>query len=218
MTTLYPIKRKCAVCGSVHEFTGIGSTNAFGHPDLDLRPPEMERSTIRMAIQRCAQCGYCATDIAESYENAAEMMGQEQYKQQLHSENFPECANSFLCYSMITANDGNLLSAAYACLHAAWICDDDDFKDGAVESRKKAIALFKRVQNSGATFAEDPGTEEALLADMMRRAELFDDALAQCENGLAKKPNDSVARVLKFQKQLILKKNAACHDLGEVFT
>ncbi|MBR4908658.1 MAG: hypothetical protein IKZ43_06585 [Acidaminococcaceae bacterium] len=46
MTTMFRQKYKCAVCGAEQEFYGIASTNSFGSPDLDLRPPEMQRSTM----------------------------------------------------------------------------------------------------------------------------------------------------------------------------
>jgi hypothetical protein len=57
MTTLYREKSRCAVCGIATEYTSIGSTNAFGSPDLDTRPPEMQRSTIFAWVQRCPECG-----------------------------------------------------------------------------------------------------------------------------------------------------------------
>lgn len=37
---------KCAVCGKESEQITLASTNTFGSPDLDLRPPEMKRSTM----------------------------------------------------------------------------------------------------------------------------------------------------------------------------
>ena len=43
-TTLGRIDVTCTVCSAKSEQTVIGSTNAFGAPDLDLRPPEMQRS------------------------------------------------------------------------------------------------------------------------------------------------------------------------------
>lgn len=47
MTRIVPSKCKCAVCGAKSRYNVIASTNTFGGgPDLDLRPPEMERSTM----------------------------------------------------------------------------------------------------------------------------------------------------------------------------
>ena len=63
MTTMFRQKYKCAVCGTEKEFYGIASTNSFGSPDLDLRPPEMQRSTMGQWIQQCPKCGYVSGSI-----------------------------------------------------------------------------------------------------------------------------------------------------------
>jgi len=71
MTTLFPQKETCFVCGNTSEHTVIGSTNAFGSPDLDLRPPEMQRSTITHRVQRCptrATCRSPKNSIAPSFQ------------------------------------------------------------------------------------------------------------------------------------------------------
>jgi len=46
MTTLFMTSVDCAVCQSKQEITQIGSTNAFGSMDLDMRPPPMQRDTL----------------------------------------------------------------------------------------------------------------------------------------------------------------------------
>jgi hypothetical protein len=40
MTTVYEHDVKCAHCGLTRSHLPIGSTNAMGYPDLDLRPGE----------------------------------------------------------------------------------------------------------------------------------------------------------------------------------
>ena len=46
MTTLDERTSTCAICGGRSKQTVVASTNARGSPDLDLRPPEMQRSTM----------------------------------------------------------------------------------------------------------------------------------------------------------------------------
>ena len=58
MTTLDEAKKKCAVCGKISAHFEVTSTNTFGAPDLDTRPPEMMRSTMDMWVQECPSCGY----------------------------------------------------------------------------------------------------------------------------------------------------------------
>ena len=54
----------CAICGIESEhWIGDNSHTNFGQPDLDLRPPEMGRRLIGRLVQRCPECGYCASEI-----------------------------------------------------------------------------------------------------------------------------------------------------------
>ena len=66
MTTIGKISAECVICGKESEHTSITSSNAMGSPDLDLRPPEMQRSTMEWWLQECPACGYVAPDISES--------------------------------------------------------------------------------------------------------------------------------------------------------
>ncbi len=96
LTTLYEKKAQGSVCGTENEYTGIGSTNALGSLDLDTRPPEMERSTIFTWVQRCPECGYCASDVSITRPRAQAVVNGEEYKDQLNDPTYPELANSFL--------------------------------------------------------------------------------------------------------------------------
>lgn len=140
MTTLYHEKKRCAVCGAQHEYTSIGSTNAFGSPDLDTRPPEMQRSTIFAWVQRCPKCGFCASNISKASDQAISVIRSEAYHEQLSDPSMPELANSFLCKSIIDETAGDYGSAAWSLIHAAWVCDDE-----AIWSyyRKWGIVLVK---------------------------------------------------------------------------
>ena len=65
MTTLFESRKKCGCCGKTVMILQIGSTNAFGSCDLDMRPPEMERSAMLHFMQFCSHCGYAAWDLRE---------------------------------------------------------------------------------------------------------------------------------------------------------
>ena len=69
MTTWYHQDVKCHHCGRKSQHNVLGSTNAFGSPDLDLRPPEMQRLTMEGWLQLCPHCGYCAPDLSEEEGN-----------------------------------------------------------------------------------------------------------------------------------------------------
>ena len=46
MTQIFPILITCPICEHEFEIYQLASTNQMGSPDLDLRPPEMARSTM----------------------------------------------------------------------------------------------------------------------------------------------------------------------------
>lgn len=215
MTTIYREEKKCAVCGKTSMYMGIASTNAFGSPDLDTRPPEMERSTINMWVQTCPSCGYCAPDISERIEKSSEVVHSDSYQQQLNNQEFPELANAFLCFSLIQESTDEYASAGWACIHAAWSCDDTGSDAGAQKCRKKAVSLLQKAKENGQKFAEEAGVEEAIMVDLLRRLSQFELALRICDDGLKKKPERIILDILQFQKVLIGKSDVACHIIAE---
>ncbi len=80
MTTLEDTEVTCAICAKKSKHTTVGSTNAFGAPDLDLRPPEMERSTMEFWLQECPSCGYVSYEIDEAHSEAKSAMETEEFK------------------------------------------------------------------------------------------------------------------------------------------
>lgn len=215
MTTLYEKKETCQVCGATNTFTGIGSTNGFGSPDLDTRPPEMMRSTLRLQIRRCPACGYCAHSLADAPKEAKAIVQSAAYRAQLTHPDFPETANSFLCQALIQQNAGTMDQAGWAYVQAAWLCDDRNMSQSAQRCRVQAIAWFERCQVKGVTFAQDLGAEEAILADLCRRSEQFDRVAPLCKQGLAKNPVMVIQQILDYQIVLANKHDTACHRIEE---
>jgi hypothetical protein len=202
MTTLFREKETCFVCGKSSEYTVLGSTNAFGSPDLDLRPPPMKRSTITHWIQRCPFCGYCAASISEGPKIAKRIVTSSDYAEQLAASTFPALANQFLCWALIQAANGEDAGAAMAALHAAWICDDERAMAKADICRRKAIAQFTNARAKGQQFAEDGAAEALLLADLYRRTGQFNQVKAICEQELARHPGDLMTSLFSAQRQL----------------
>jgi tetratricopeptide (TPR) repeat protein len=234
MTTLRNVEKKCAICGKVNSYTGMFSTNAFGSPDLDTRPPEMQRSTINLWIQTCPNCGYSAPDISQKIPKSEEIVYSDDYRKQLNSSEFPKLANSFLCYSLIIENLEEYSKAGWACLHASWVCDDAKYIDAAKICRKKSFTLFMKAKMNGQKFTEQLGAEEAIMVDVLRRAGEFEKALEIAEEGLKKldensssfcksdntsdllkNPEEIIKTILKFQIELINKKDVGCYTVED---
>lgn len=229
MTTFKVEERTCAVCGEISKHRVITSTSAFGSMQLDTRPPYPQGASIDMWIQRCPSCGYCAPDIFKGSQQASNIIKSEHYQKQLGNPNFPELANSFLCWSLIQESTLEFAEAAWSCIHAAWACDDASlvFDDAgrlqdnahiamsAQNCRTKALASLQRARERGQRFAEQEGGEEILMVDLARRSGQFDLALHLCEEGLAKNPENIIKDILQFERVLISRHDTRAHTVKE---
>lgn len=216
MTTFYKQKVRCALCKSENVFIGIASTNASGFPDLDTRPPEMQRSTIFAWVQRCSQCGYCASDVSKSRPGSEAVVNGAEYHKQLDDQAYPELANSFLCKAIIDREANDYAVATWALIHAAWVCDDADRAAEAVVCRSKAADMLVTAEAHGQRVAEQNGASTAILVDLLRRAGRTDDArrvIAERRTGISEA---IIIRILDFQSDLIEKCGTSCHTISEV--
>jgi hypothetical protein len=173
------------------------------------------RSTIYTWIQTCPSCGYCAPDVSEPMEQAQDVIKTDAYQQQLKNQEFPKLANRFLCYSLIQERAGNFAKAGWSGINAAWACDDNGSSSSAVKCRENAIRLLNSAKEHSQSFAKQDGGEEALISDLLRRSNQFEEAAKICEVGLSKGPEDLIKAVLRFEKKLIDSKDNACHLVSE---
>ncbi len=236
MTTLGREHQICFVCGSKHEYTYINSTNEFGSPDLDLRPPQMKRSTMRYWVQRCPNCGYCAPDISTGPDIAKQIVQSPEYiAQRDHQivaspdlQDSVTLANSFLCRALIAAAAGEFSNAGWATLHAAWTCDDmiqpDSADDGqidlaaaeaAVDCRKRAITYFLQAREHGKSFTGEAGGEELILADLYRRTGQFAQVERICEDGLPRASSETIQRLFHVQSTLASRQDTRCYTIAD---
>lgn len=233
MAKIVERKKGCAVCGEVSTHPVVRSAVRHGSPDLDTRPPALERFAIDTWVQRCPSCGYCANDISEASPGAGEAVRSEAYQGQLRSGDFPKLANSFLCWSLVRERAGDFAGAGWACVHAAWVCDDAaefnmlygnvsgqqvgtrDEVTAARSCRRKAALLLARAREKGQRFGAQVGAEEALMADLLRRTGRFESAIRMADCGLAEKPKEMLVYILDFQKKLAGDSDAGCHTIAE---
>ena len=226
-------QKKCAVCGETSAQPAVRAGKRHGSPDLDTRPPANVRFNIDTWVQRCPSCGLCYPDIAKSPSGAIGMVQSDTYQKQLQSEGFPKLANSFLCWSLVEEQAGNFANAGWACIHAAWVCDDAtdsnrlygnvsgskvgtrDEAAAATLCRAKAVKLLKRARDLGQGFGAQAGSEEALMADLLRRIARFESALKMIQCGIEAGPRGVVDTVLRFEKELAEKRDTDVHTIAE---
>ena len=214
---------RCGCCGEVSTQFASPAVQA-GHlpPDLDTRPNGPVRATIKTWMQRCEHCGYCAADISSIHEHAGDLIESLDYQRYLTDSRFPETARPFLCHALILARVGQFADAGWTCLHAAWACDDDDANtEGASIARGMALENWRRGKLAGQEFGE-PGLEDALVTDLLRRMGRFEDALITCSQALDAATDEGaevpalIEHLLRFEKTLIQKRDSGVYRLNDL--
>lgn len=206
---------ECAVCGSKTEYTIITSTSSFGSPDLDTRPPKMQRSTIFAWVQRCPKCGYCAKDVSKATPQAKLVVSSPEYANQLTDSKYPDLANSFLCKALIDEKSENYAGAAWSLIHAAWVCDDAERNISAKTCRNNATDMIRRALENGQKISDQNGAETALQVDLLRRAGNLSKARELIQTKQPTITGDIILKILAFQEDLIANDDQACHTISE---
>ncbi|CAF5089844.1 unnamed protein product [Rotaria magnacalcarata] len=191
------------------------SYTTFGQPDLDLRPPPMKRETIVAWIEYCSHCGYCSDNVGDLNGTARKnIIESSDYQAQLSSNEYPELANRFLCYSILLENENSLVNAAWQALRAAWTCDDANNQQGAVRSRLRAVKLIEDSRSANLKFSNQHGLDQCIQADALRRAGEFQRAkeLLQHQQG----GEEEIIKILfKFQLHLIESNDTRCYTITD---
>lgn len=216
MTTISNETVRCACCGTESEQARVYSTNRFGPPDLDLRPPEMERSTMHAWVACCPACGYCGPDLSEAASLDLQNVVQgEEYRAVLGNPQRPRLANLFLCEALLDERRNDHGRASRAWLRAAWSCDDAGLDDEATRCRLEAASHLEAAMEGGSDDVDHTGGGHALLADLYRRAGHLEQAAATYEEGLAMAQNDIVRAVLLYERSLCEAGDRACHTVAD---
>lgn len=211
MTTYNQKKSKCAICGTVTEFMVLGSTNSFGSPDLDLRPPGMERETMGVWVHECPYCGYVSHDVEQLSEVTLDWLESWEYTT-CDGINFQsELARRFYKYYKINMYEGKIEAAAFSALHAAWACDDNARdKENAIICRKCAIPLFDKMIKAG---HENRETFMVLTADLLRRSGDFEKLINNYSS--MRFEEDILRKVIIFELKKASVGDDACYRVAD---
>ncbi len=176
----------CAVCGTACR-PPFRTPTAELAPDLDGRPGEPARSTLKRWIALCGTCGAAAPDLAALPPTAAAIVSDAKIQAE---------PDRFLRWSLIAAALGDRIAAAEAILQAAWLREDAG--QDASELRRRAAADW-------------PG-DPLRRIDILRRAGAFAeaDALAAGLGGM----DEDQRRIIAFQRERIAAADLARHSIS----
>jgi hypothetical protein len=211
MTMMPDTLKKCSVCEMTSKQPNLNSTNAFGPPDLDTRPAEPMRATLKVG-QRCPSCGYCARDLEDKSPSASRVVNHPAYRRQLENRINPELVNTFICRAIIARADEDMESSAWALIQATWACDDEGTPDQSVECRKVASDFIMKFRH---TFSAPEDVITAITVDLLRRAGSFEEALALIADKEASVREEPFQKILRFQMALIAKRDTERHTVEE---
>ena len=209
MSTFMDVKQKCSVCGKKSAQNIITSTNSFGSPDLDLRPPEMKRSTMPLWIHECPTCGYVAEDLSDRTAASEPWLAREPY---VTCDGIPfasELAKRFYRRYLIAVLDTDTDAAYAAARNAAWASDDVGDEKSATLCRNLAAKELARL------IEERPKRCElrVCLCDILRRAGRFDEAIAVARE--AKTSEEILKKILAFEIARAEEHSTACYTVAD---
>ena len=170
MSTFFDTRETCYVCRKTGTYRTIGSTNAFGPSDLDLRPPEMQRSTMSAWVHECPGCGYAASDVSDQTGVTEDFLASAEYRTCSGLRFLSGLAARFYKQHMILLRDGDREGALWATLHAAWASDDARDRENAAACRREALRILEGLLENPSPQHD---TQLLMKADLLRRSGQF---------------------------------------------
>jgi len=212
----------CALCGASSEQHALSSTTFIGARDLDGRPNGPARWAIEFSVQRCPGCGYCAVDLEELRANAGRAVADTAYADVLKDSSMPALARHFYCAALVAVAAEEPGRAAQHYMEAAWACDDAEAAERARFCRLRAAEMLAAAFESGQAAVDDP-VVHGVRAELLRRARVFEEALAAVEDALAVLPEGTERSfrtwlVLAFIRTLAWAEDDAPHTVEDAFS
>lgn len=213
MSTFKQKQCRCAVCHVASRFTVISSTNEFGSPDLDLRPPPMRRDTMSLWVQECPVCGYVADHIDKATLVKIKDLWSLDY---LTCEGFfpgDHLIRRFYRAFLLAKKVDNLEGQIEYLLYAAWRSDDIRKQDLATTFRAKAAALvldlIRRLQAQG-FYCE---SYIVLRSDLLRRSGQFEELIGEYKHLLLSEEDHNT--IISFELRLAEERDSGRYTVSQ---
>ena len=197
-------EKPCGVCGTPSR-PAFRAPQPEIAPDLDMRPGEPARSTLRDWIQVCRKCGAAAPDLAALPSTARAVIESDEYRKlstTALSETLP-----FRRWALICERTGDRPQQAEALLQAAWAADDAAAMSEPAKLREEVAALW----------ADTNDIELGLRRlDVLRRAGLFEAAAAWAATLDGWAPDELAGKIIAFQQARIANRDIGRHLISSV--
>jgi hypothetical protein len=189
----------CGVCGNPVR-AAFRAPQPEIAPDLDMRPGEPARSTLRDWIQVCSKCGAAVPDLT-ALSPAARPVVESDASRMLSTTGSEETL-PFRRWALICEQAGNPAEQAEALLQAAWAADDAAAMSEPAKLRQQVAALWA-------------GTTDVELGlrrlDVLRRAGQFDEASDWARVLTERGPDELAGTIIAFQSARIAQRDVGRH-------
>jgi hypothetical protein len=202
---------ECSVCGEKSQQCVLDGTSRFGYYDLDFRPPRPYRDSMFMWIQECPSCGYCSRDISiptMNAKNAISSKGYENREDFIIDSALKKQGNRTLRrlsnYIKIAQLDEKNEEAFLGYLFSAWVCDDYNCDELAINMRLGALEMLDMVMLADRAHLEKPlyWNYHCIKIDLLRRVGEFTEAKHEIEKGTSSDSDESLKIILMYQNYL----------------
>lgn len=198
----------CSVCGNKSSHTIITEVEASGVPDMDLRPPEPHRSSMKYWVMECPKCGYCNGSLETSLDTDRSYLESKEYKTLGGIETDNSLVSRFVRKALVCLKNRDYAEAMQSYLYASWIFDDEENTEKARECRTEAISI---IENS--SLKEDDNFL-LLRADLLRRNGEFDKVID--EYGEKFFPQALILLTSQYQVRFAREKDDSVHKMSDI--
>lgn len=178
MTMMNDIEMKCGACGKTSSQPVLLSTNTFGYADLDMRPPEMRRSTMNTWVMECPHCGYVSANLENEAGINDEFLKTDKYQTCDGFDFKGRLAGRFYRAHLIANELNDTEASFFNLLYCAWNCDDAKDSENACRIRKLALPYLDEMIESENERKND---WIVVKADLLRRTRQFDRLVSEYE-------------------------------------
>ena len=208
MTIIHDFDQKCPVCGKLSPQPMLTSTNAMDYPDLDMRPAEMQRSTMHTWVLECPHCGY-AGNFRNETQITEDFLKSDSYQTCDGMEFIGKLSKRFYKAYLISKESEDLTKCFFNLLHCAWDCDDKN-DPNATKIRKLAVENIDKLEYD----ESERKNFLAIKADLLRRSGEFDRLIEEFSDIII--GEEIYDDIIQFQIKKALKKDTECYTVGDV--
>ena len=199
----------CSVCGKKSEHTVITKGNSDGIPDIDLRPPEPHRSSMKYWVMECPECGYCNGSLETPAEFDRSNLESKEYKTLGGLETENELVSRFVKKALVNIKNRNYTEALQSYLYAAWVFDDEKDDEKAKECRNEALSIMENSK-----VCDDNENMYLLRADLLRRTGQFEKVISDYSERFFQSPLMLI--ISQYSVKLAKNGDSSVHNMSEL--